>query len=253
MGVFDTAPPLAGTMNEIDPSKKDELGDSSYSSYSDYKGHSGNIIDPKYGDVENADLQSMYVKPSANKVASIQRRANMEAIEKQRLSGCQMWLIAIGVVIGLFVAGLHFTRNVILDSHGDEQDVTNLQWVMHFFTRTERVAMLENFDPEYRRYFVTVERLQHINAVAEGQRTSGERILRPEQMVDRGLINAAWERDGWGTPIEIIVEGGTLRIISGGQDRFTRNADDIYIENGTLKKPVYFMNMELEREAPGAR
>ncbi len=237
-------------MNELDPSKKDELGDSSYS---DYKGHSGNIIDPKYGEVGNADLESMYVKPTANKQASIQRRVNMEAVEKSRLSGCQMWLIAIAVVLGLIVGGLHFTRNVVLDTNGDEQDVTNLQWLMHFFTRTERVAMLEGFDPEYRRYFVTVERIQHIHAVAEAQRVSGERILRPEQMVDRSLINAAWERDGWGTPIEIVVEGGTLRIISGGQDRFTRNEDDITIENGTLKRPVKFMNMELERETPGGR
>lgn len=252
-------------MNEIDPEKdRDNFRDSGGSDSPDdgelqtgYGGYAppsgdGNIVDHRFGEVQNVDLESMYVKPTANKQAAIQRRVNMESQAKQPMSGCQIWAIAALVVIGLAIGGLAISTNTVIDGDGDEVQVSNLKWLYSFLTRTERVALLSGMDPEYRRYYITVERIDMINKMAESMRSAGERVLRPEQMAKEGMIRDAFVRDGWGYEIEITVSG-TLRVAAPGPDGLTRTPDDIYIDNGSLVRPAIFQSMELERETPGGR
>jgi len=252
-------------MNEIDPEKdrenlvgsgpseSPEDGDlqTGYGGYAPPSGES-NIVDHRFGEVANVDLESMYVKPTANKQAAMQRRVNMESRAKEPMSGCQMWAIAFLVVIGLIVGGMAISTNTIIDGDGDEVQVSNLKWASSFFTRSEREAMLSGMDPDYRRYYVTAERIDMIYRLASGMRAANERILRPEQMAENQMIREAFVRDGWGYPIEIYASD-KLIVTAPGEDGLSRTADDIYIENGSLMRPAAFKAMELERDTPGGR
>lgn len=249
-------------MNEIDPEKnRGNVEDSEpqedgelQTGYGGYAppSNDGNIVDHRFGEVQNVDLESMYVKPTANKQAAIQRRVNMETQAKEPMSGCQLWAIGFLVIVGLAIGGLAISTNTVIDGDGDEVQVSNLKWLYSFFTRTPRVASLSGMDPEYRRYYISVERVDAIYRLASGLRSANERMLRPEQMAKEGMIRDAFIRDGWGGEIEITV-AGSLRVTAPGPDGLTRTPDDIYIDNGTLVRPAVFQNMELDRETPGGR
>lgn len=155
----------------------------------------------------------------------------------------------IGILVLVFVClicftGLFVIKQPIVDEQGMDQRVSMARWLHLQMTMSTAQRRMQSLSADERAFLITHRRIElALQALIDYNTFRGEVPQTITQIVESGMLEEAFSKDGWENDFLIRRESGQLTIVSGGADGVAGTADDVFMNNSRFQAPPEFENL----------
>jgi hypothetical protein len=197
------------------------------------------------GSFGHDSLADMYVQKEKLERKPLTIREGMPEEESEGRSIGPIIGVLVLVFVGLICfTGLFVIKQPIVDEQGMDQRVSMATWLQLQLTMSPEQRRMQTLSADERAFVITSRRMgPALQALVDFNTFRGEVPQSVSQLVDSGMLEDAFSKDGWENDFLIRRDAGQLSIVSGGPDGVAGTADDLLLNNSRFQAPPEFENL----------